>query len=403
MAFVGVAMSRLALDIMDTPADVIDQSVLYMRIYFMGMPFFMLYNYGAAILRAVGDTKRPLLFLAAAGMANVALDLLLVVVIPLDVAGVAIGTVASQMVSSVLVLRCLYKTDSSYQLRFSKLRIRAVHLKRIFQVGIPAGIQSTVINFSNAMLQSSVNSFGATAMAGYTAANNILGFLYVSVNAVTQACMSLQARTTAWASRSAWTGVLLDCLILSVGAAGVLGVGAYVFGSRLLGDLHVGRCGDPVRAGDPLHHHRPLFPVRHHGSSARRPAGDGKVRGSHGPVRDRHSGHEDPLDLRVFPTPQIALFPLYLLPGFLDRHHRDAGCLLLVRAPAVRPAAESGGTVIFRVDRDLSFAYDKSRNCMRERLGEHADRRTVERRRPVREGVHENWAGRRSTFPSCGM
>lgn len=183
MVFVGLGASRFALELMDTPADVIDQSALYMKIYFVGMPFFMLYNYGAAILRAVGDTKRPLLFLAVAGLANVFLDLLLVIVIPLGVAGVAIGTVTSQMISCILVLRCLYKTESSYQLRFSKLTIKSVYLIRIFQVGIPAGIQSTVINFSNAMLQSSVNSFGSTAMAGYTAANNILGFLYVSVNA----------------------------------------------------------------------------------------------------------------------------------------------------------------------------------------------------------------------------
>ncbi len=102
----------------------------------------MLYNYGAAILRAVGDTKRPLIFLAVAGMANVVLDLLLVIVIPLGVAGVAIGTVASQMISSILVLRCLHKTEGSYQLRFSKLKIRWSYLKWIFQVGIPAGIQS---------------------------------------------------------------------------------------------------------------------------------------------------------------------------------------------------------------------------------------------------------------------
>ena len=160
MAFVGAGASRLALDLMDTPADVIDQSVTYMRIYFMGMPFFMLYNYGAAVLRAVGDTKRPLLFLAIAGMANVALDLLLVIVIPLGVAGVAIGTVSSQFVSCILVLWCLHRSEGSYQLRFSKLTIKWIYLKRIFQVGIPAGIQSTVINFSNAMLQSSVNSFG---------------------------------------------------------------------------------------------------------------------------------------------------------------------------------------------------------------------------------------------------
>ena len=122
MVFVGLAASRFALELMDTPGDVIEQATVYLRIYFMGMPFFMLYNYGAAILRAVGDTKRPLLFLAFAGMANVILDLLLVIVVPLGVAGVAIGTVASQFVSSILVLRCLYRSEGSYQLRFSKLK-----------------------------------------------------------------------------------------------------------------------------------------------------------------------------------------------------------------------------------------------------------------------------------------
>ena len=247
MAFVGAGASRLALDLMDTPADVIDQSVTYMRIYFVGMPFFMLYNYGAAVLRAVGDTKRPLLFLALAGMANVVLDLLLVIVIPLGVAGVAIGTVSSQFVSCILVLRCLYKTEGSYQLRFSKLTIKWIYLKRIFQVGIPAGIQSTVINFSNAMLQSSVNSFGSTAMAGYTAANNILGFLYVSVNAVTQACMSFTSQNYSVGKQKRMDRVLIDCIILSAEAAGVLGVGAYVFGSQLLGiytaDAAVIKCG----------------------------------------------------------------------------------------------------------------------------------------------------------------
>ena len=247
MAFVRAGASRLALDLMDTPADVIDQSVTYMRIYFMGMPFFMLYNYGAAVLRAVGDTKRPLLFLALAGMANVVLDLLLVIVIPLGVAGVAIGTVSSQFVSCILVLRCLYKTEGSYQLRFSKLTIKWIYLKRIFQVGIPAGIQSTVINFSNAMLQSSVNSFGSTAMAGYTAANNILGFLYVSVNAVTQACMSFTSQNYSVGKQKRMDRVLIDCIILSAEAAGVLGVGAYVFGSQLLGiytaDAAVIKCG----------------------------------------------------------------------------------------------------------------------------------------------------------------
>ncbi len=247
MAFVGVAMARPALALMGTPTDVIGQSSLYMRIYFLGMPFFMLYNYGAAILRAVGDTKRPLLFLFAAGMANVVLDLLLVIVIPLGVAGVAIGTVTSQMISCILVLRCLCKSESSYRLHFSRLRIRKLYLIRIFQVGIPAGIQSTVINFSNALLQSSVNSFGSTAMAGYTAANNVLGFLYVAVNAITQACMSFTSQNFSVGKHKRMDRVLADCMILSVGAALILGVGAYVFGPQVLGiytsDPDVITCG----------------------------------------------------------------------------------------------------------------------------------------------------------------
>ena len=247
MAFVGVGATRLALEVMDTPANVIDQSVLYMRIYFMGMPFFMLYNYGAAILRAVGDTKRPLMFLAVSGMANVVLDLALVIVVPLGVAGVAIGTVASQMISCILVIRCLCKTESSYQLRFSRLAIKSVYLKRIFQVGIPAGIQSTVINFSNAMLQSSVNSFGSTAMAGYTAANNVMGFLYAAVNAVTQACMSFTSQNYSVRKPKRMDRVLVDCMILSVGVSVVFGVGAYVFGSKILKiyttDAEVIQCG----------------------------------------------------------------------------------------------------------------------------------------------------------------
>ena len=247
MAFIGAGASRFALGLMDTPADVIDQSVTYMRIYFMGMPFFMLYNYGAAVLRAVGDTKRPLVFLIAAGLANVVLDLALVIVIPLGVAGVAIGTVASQMISCILVLRCLYKSEGSYQLRFSKLTIKRTYLKRIFQVGIPAGIQSTVINISNALLQSSVNSFGSTAMAGYTAANNILGFLYVAVNAVTQACMSFTSQNYSVGKQKRMDRVLADCMVLSAAVSVVLGGGAYVFGSQVLRiytvDADVIRCG----------------------------------------------------------------------------------------------------------------------------------------------------------------
>lgn len=116
MAFVGLIFSRWALELMGTPDDVIGQSALYMKIYFLGMPFFMLYNYGAAILRAVGDTKRPLIFLLASGIVNAVLNLILVIMFHMDVAGVAIATVISQLISCILVLRCLRTSKTSYQL-----------------------------------------------------------------------------------------------------------------------------------------------------------------------------------------------------------------------------------------------------------------------------------------------
>lgn len=234
MAVIGVLLAKWALEIMGTPDDVIGQSALYMRIYFMGMPFFMLYNYGAAILRAVGDTKRPLLFLIISGATNVVLNLLLVIQFHLGVAGVAIATVISQCISCILVLRCLYLSDGSYQLRFNKLGMKTRYVKQIFQIGIPAGIQSTIINFSNVLLQSSVNSFGSVAMAGYTAANNILGFLYVSVNSITQACMSFTSQNYGVRKFKRMDKVLLECLGLTVIVALVLGGGSYLFGAELM-------------------------------------------------------------------------------------------------------------------------------------------------------------------------
>ena len=234
MGIIGVIAAKGALELMDTPNNVLNLSTLYMRIYFMGMPFFMLYNYGAAILRAVGDTKRPLLFLIISGATNVVLNLLLVIQFHLGVAGVAIATVISQCISCILVLRCLYLSDGSYQLRFNKLGMKTRYVKQIFQIGIPAGIQSTIINFSNVLLQSSVNSFGSVAMAGYTAANNILGFLYVSVNSITQACMSFTSQNYGVRKFKRMDKVLLECLGLTVIVALVLGGGSYLFGAELM-------------------------------------------------------------------------------------------------------------------------------------------------------------------------
>ena len=252
MAFVGLFFSRGALELMGTPEDVIGQSALYMKIYFLGMPFFMLYNYGAAILRAVGDTKRPLIFLIVSGIVNAGLNMILVILFHLDVAGVAIATVISQLISCILVLRCLYLSQTSYQLRFSKLKINTTYLKQIFQVGVPAGIQSTVINFSNALLQSSVNSFGSIAMAGYTAANNIFGFLYVSVNSVTQAFMSITSQNYGVKKYKRMDKVLIDCIIISMVTSLTLGCGAYFFGPEILKiytrDSQVIQCGMEILA-----------------------------------------------------------------------------------------------------------------------------------------------------------
>ena len=247
MAIVGQICAKGALELMGTPEDVIGLSALYMRIYFLGMPFFMLYNYGAAILRAVGDTKRPLYFLIISGVINAVLNMVLVIVFDLGVAGVAIATVFSQMISCVLVLICLARTDASYRLYISMLGMKQEYLEQIFRVGIPAGIQSTVINFSNALLQSSVNSFGSTAMAGYTAANNVLGFLYMSINSVTQACMSFTSQNYGVGKYKRMDRVLLDCMILSVSVALLLGCGAYIFGTQILQiyteDAQVVQCG----------------------------------------------------------------------------------------------------------------------------------------------------------------
>ena len=234
MAFAGAFLSKWALRLMDTPNNIINLASLYMRIYFLGMPFFMLYNYGAAILRAVGDTKRPLIFLAIAGSVNAGLNMIMVIIFKLGVVGVAIATVISEMISCVLVLRCLWETDSSYQLRFSKLGIKKIYLVKLFKIGLPAGIQSTVINFSNVLLQSSVNSFGSIAMAGYTAANNIFGFLYATVNSFTQTCMSFVSQNYGVKKIKRIDRILINCTILSISVTFILGTGVYIFGDKIL-------------------------------------------------------------------------------------------------------------------------------------------------------------------------
>lgn len=190
LIFVGVLVARPALTLMATPEDVIEHSVLYMRIYFVGMPVMMLYNFGSAILRAVGDTKRPLYYLLLAGVINVVLNLFFVIVFKMGVAGVAVATVISQAVSAILVLNCLIHYDGELKLDLKKLRIVPDKLFKMIRIGLPAGVQGAFFSISNMLIQSSINSFGSIVMAGNTAAGNIEGFVYTAMNALHQTAIS---------------------------------------------------------------------------------------------------------------------------------------------------------------------------------------------------------------------
>ena len=187
---VGVVLARPLLSLMSTPADVLDGAVLYIRIYYCGMPVIMLYNFGSAVLRAVGDTQRPLVFLMAAGVINVTLNVFFVAVLGIGVAGVAIATMMSQAVSAVLVLLCLMRSETVYQVKLRRLRIVKDKLIQMAKIGIPAGVQGTAFSISNALIQSTVNSFGASAIAGNTAAGNIQGFVFHYADMITLQQMS---------------------------------------------------------------------------------------------------------------------------------------------------------------------------------------------------------------------
>lgn len=194
VGILGFFAAKPMLQLMRSPDDVIDLAALYVRIFFLGMPFNMLYNFGAAILRAVGDTRRPLYFLTFSGIVNVLLNLLLVIVFKMDVAGVAIATVMSQVISALLVLHCLLYSEGSLRLDPRSLRIHREPLIQILRVGLPAGLQGSLFSISNVLIQSSVNSFGSIAMAGNGVASNLEGFVYVAMNAIHQAALTFASQ-----------------------------------------------------------------------------------------------------------------------------------------------------------------------------------------------------------------
>lgn len=194
LGIVGFFLASPLLSLMGTPDDILPHAVIYMQIYFIGVPGMLLYNFGSAILRAVGDTKRPLYYLFFAGVINVFLNLFFVIEMGIGVAGVALATIISQLISAILVIRCLIKEEGDYHLEIRAIRLYPDKVLRILRVGLPAGFQGAVFSISNVLIQSSVNSFGSIAVAGNTAAQNMEGFVYNAMNSFHQTTLSFTSQ-----------------------------------------------------------------------------------------------------------------------------------------------------------------------------------------------------------------
>lgn len=232
---IGQLFSEPMLILMGTPKDILPLSVSYMKIYFCGMPVMLLYNFGAAVLRAVGDTKRPLYYLSLAGVINVILNLIFVIRFGMGVRGVAWATNISQAVSAILIIRCLIKNEGPCRLTLSKLCLDKKETIRIAKVGLPAGFQGAIFSISNVLIQSSVNSFGAIAVAGNTATCNLEGFVYNSMNSFHQTAISFTGQNMGAKNMKRVQRVLSICLLCVTVTGLGMGLIGFAFGSELLG------------------------------------------------------------------------------------------------------------------------------------------------------------------------
>lgn len=240
---IGFFFSSTFLRWMGTSEAVIDQSSLYLKIYFLGAPLNLLYNFGASILRATGDTKRPLYFLAISGLANVVLNFVFVYYFNMDVAGVAIATITSQGISAVLVLLCLMKQDGMCRFYIRKMRVNREVLGQLVRIGLPASIQSSLFSIANVMIQSSINSFDAVYeavgraphMSGASAAGNLEGFVYTSMNSFYQAALNFTGQNVAAKKYRRMRKVLRYCLGCAVAIGAIMGALVILFGKPLLG------------------------------------------------------------------------------------------------------------------------------------------------------------------------
>ena len=232
---VGCIFADDLLELMQTPPEVLELSALYLRIYFAGMTAMMIYNLGSSILRAKGDTKRPLYYLTFAGAINVVLNLIFVILCQMDVAGVALATVISQCISALLIVMCLVKESGGFKLEFRKLRLDKATVGKMLKIGIPAGFQGVVFSLSNVVIQSSINSFGAVVMAGSAAAASIEGFIWVSMNSFSQGALTFTSANIGAGKYSRVNRIaLISCSCAAVVGL-VLGNLAYFFGTPLLG------------------------------------------------------------------------------------------------------------------------------------------------------------------------
>lgn len=235
LIFIGLFGARPMLELMGSPEQVLDLATLYVRLYFLAMPAIMLYNFLAAILRASGDTSHPLAFLTIAGIVNVLFNLVLVIVFKLGVAGVAIATVTSNYISCGLLVGFLMKQENSLKLEISKIKIDKRILRRIVKIGLPAGIQGTVFSLSNVVIQSAINSFGTAVIAGSSAAASIEGFVYISMNSVSQTTVTFVGQNYGAGDEKRVKRVIFETLGIVIVVGVVMGNLAYGFAPQLLG------------------------------------------------------------------------------------------------------------------------------------------------------------------------
>lgn len=235
LTVMGVLFSGPMLRFMGTPGDILGKSALYMKIYFMGSVFSILYNFGAAILRAVGDTKSPFIYLTIGGVINVVLNVIFVTAFNMDVEGVAIATVVSQAISAVLVMMKLMRSNNDWKFVPSKMKIDRIIVKKILNIGIPAGVQSVVFAASNVIIQSAANSFGVSAVAGIAAAANIEGFIYITMNAFYQTTINFVGQNVGAGNMQRIGKVVRTNLLTMFTISVTMGALAVTFSRQLLG------------------------------------------------------------------------------------------------------------------------------------------------------------------------